>query len=217
METAAYYEFDVPDDGFHGWIGVRGTAVPHPMWVRVKLLNDGPRVVAMQIDGDVALTGAALREIRLGELVEHLSAHLRELSEVDLDYPASADHQLNSPQEYQPTAGSLFVEAYLAAYSPESVAARRPSRAQASTAQPESRASSTHPPSAGRFARGRGASAPTSEDLEAFATVLGDERVTRPHGAVTRTARRIGVDRSTAHRWITRCRDAGLITAGADQ
>lgn len=213
VKTPTYYDFAVPDEGPSGWIKVSGTAVPHPLSVRVEMAKDGPRVVGMQIDDVEALTGADLRLIRLGELVEHLVEHLREQYREDLYDLREADREL----DFLRVDRSRLRDQGFDAQTPEGFAMMQFDDAGASMDRLSGWYGRSVPPGAGELARGRGASAPTVADLEAFAMVLGDERVRKPHGAVTRTARRIGVDRSTAHRWITRCRDAGLITAGADR
>lgn len=213
VKTPTYYEIDVPAEGPSGWIGVGGTAVPHPLSVRIKMTAGGPRVVGMRIDDVDALTGAELRQIRLGELVEHLVECFRVQHHQDQDDFREADRELDFlrvDRERQRDEG-------FNAHTPEGFAMLQLDDALASMDRLDAWLGSRPQPTTGDLARGRGASAPTVEDLQAFAEVLEDERISKPHGAVTRTARRIGVDRSTAHRWITRCRDAGLITAGADR
>jgi hypothetical protein len=59
--------------------------------------------------------------------------------------------------------------------------------------------------------RGRGAAPPSESDLKAFAAVYIDELRTKQRGAVSRTAERFGMHRVTAHKWIDRCREAGVL------
>ena len=60
------------------------------------------------------------------------------------------------------------------------------------------------------LSRGPGAKPPTTAALRAFAKAYSEE-LRAGRGAVSRTARRIKVDRSTAHRWKTRCDNQGLL------
>lgn len=59
--------------------------------------------------------------------------------------------------------------------------------------------------------RGRGAAPPTADELRAFAAVYAQELQAGTRGSVTRTAARFGMHRVTAHKWIQRCRGAGIL------
>lgn len=59
--------------------------------------------------------------------------------------------------------------------------------------------------------RGRGAAPPTDDELRSFAAVYVRELRTNARGAVSRAAEAFGMHRVTAHKWIQRCREAGIL------
>jgi hypothetical protein len=198
-------EFDIdlpPTLDADAWIGVRGGGLSQPIQVKVTHVGLAARIVALRIDSGLEVTSSDLRTIRLGDLAAQLSALLRRIDRSREAVPGLTRSIHGVPGEPLPPGGASEAALqrwkieYLGRWSDESAG----------------------PPAAVEtdLSRGRGAKPAAETELRLFAQVyLGEAADGR--GAVTRTARRIGVDRSTAHRWIKLCRERGLLPTREDR
>lgn len=208
MTVGTYYVFDHGTEDLDDWIKVEGEGLPQPISVKVRSVAGELTIVGVRIDDGRPVKSADLRAVRLGALVDQLQAHLRDLAAWFLEDAREASREM----EFYGVHATGTTEAEPDPLTPEGHAVVRMREAW----DDYDRLAKWHrrEPDLGEeatLARGRGASPPSAVELRRFAAVFTDEKTKRQRGAVTRTARRIGVDRSTAHRWINHCKRQGVL------
>jgi hypothetical protein len=193
-ERPRSFQFDLHSSEGGDWIEVIEGGLDQPIEVRVRYVGASLEIVGLRMDNARPITSTVLRTVRLADLTDQLHQFLRRaeavkaaLIQVPLDR-RSGDTRPDGDGWVEPTLRG--VERLL---------------------EWEDRLSNVPVTAETSLARGRGASPPTTADLRGFARVFLDECAAHPRGAVSRTARRIGVDRSTAHRWIKRCKEVELL------
>lgn len=175
--------------------------MPHPVDVRVGLASGRPVVLAFRIDDGAEITARDLRGIRLPGIAEAVVCRVRELAN-DLE-PAPND--LDALQRHD---GPLT-------HTWDSLASAMLTVAEEGAMAAKLRAWLTHVADADvatlARSRKRGIGAPSDDDYAAFAKAYLEEHLERPHGAKTRLASRLNVDRVTVYRWTKAARERGLL------
>lgn len=189
MEGPRRYTITLPKDlDPSAWVHVEGGGLAQPIEVRIDHVGLRVRVVDLRIVGAPEITSSALRTVRLGEITDQLSAQVRR-HDLGVRGPWPACDRSESTVAPRATLDTPTIDSTIwFARVATSLASDDPS-----------------------LSRGRGASPPTVELLERFAQVYLDEIIVRHRGAISRTSRRLHMDRSTARRWIAQCRDVGLL------
>lgn len=175
-----------PDDD--QWIYVEGAGLRQPLYLRIA--RTGPPVQPFG-GSDLVVTGVLINNgqpvtstdlrLPLQRILEQFARHLR--SEA-ADVATKTPAQNSSDWAYQKSGVAEYDEwvASMASLPPVEAAPR-----------------------------GRGAPPPTEDELRAFAAVYAHELRLGARGAVTRSAEKFGMHRVTAHKWIQRCREAGIL------
>jgi hypothetical protein len=178
------------------WISVRGGGLRQPILVKVKRVGLTVGIAALHIDSGLELTSSDLRTLRLGDLAAQIGDLFRrieqrrgEVFELGKLIHFGADGKPSPPADALEAIHTRSTIETIARWSDR--LAGLPATAEA------------------ELSRGRGAKPPTTTDLRGFAQVYLEEAGRR--GTMTRTARRIGMHRSTAHRWAQLCRQQGFL------
>jgi hypothetical protein len=146
--------------------------VPQPLLVRYEYQNDRLRLTGLRLESGQPITSAVLRDIPVGELVQAYVPHLREEFQNVRKQMLEAEHLDASHQRF-----SELLEPML----------RIATSGEAAVLMP----------------RGAGAKSPSAAEYRAFAQLYAEELSSRgERGALSRTAARWGVHRSTALRWL---------------
>lgn len=189
------YEFDERTSG-GATIRVRGGGMSQVLRAKFVLVGGMPRLMGLESDGDAPLTARQLREPRIPEMEAAFAAYLDqdrrnadEQSDLAKDLLAQEDL---SDEEAEDRHGTVSV-IYQIRESRERWLGALDSSADVKVA-----------------ARGRGSSPPSEGELRAFAAAFTRQQAAG-RGAASRTAREIGMNRSTVYRWIEICRDRGLL------
>jgi hypothetical protein len=189
------YEFDERSSG-GATIRVRGNGMSRVLRAKFVLVNGMPRLMGVESDGDAPLTARLLRQPRVHDLEAAFAAYLDqdrqnadELSEMARELLARGDLPDDEAEDRHDTVSVIHQiresrERWL----------RTLDRSEQVTVS----------------ARGRGSSPPSEDELRAFVAVLARQQAAG-RGHVTRTAREIGMNRSTVYRWIELCRDLELL------
>ncbi|GEP34323.1 hypothetical protein NSZ01_20910 [Nocardioides szechwanensis] len=195
------YEFDDRSAGGE-WLRVRGGGLSDVLEVKFALVGGTFRLTGLQFDSGRPLEARLLREPRIQAIeaafasyrpraVERLSdahEHFEGLPAGDMTDAEAEDHY-----------STLRVLDQMQA-SEDAWTARLSEAGEAVPLRP----------------RGRGASPPSDQELASFARELTKQQLAG-RGAVTRTSASIGINRSTAYRWIETCRERGYLPPKEDR
>jgi hypothetical protein len=147
--------------------------IPQPLLVRFEYRADRLRLTGLRIESGQPITAAVLRSIPVGELAKAYLPHFREQFQNALQRVSQAD-----PSEFAANQQRFteLLEPML----------RIATSGEAAVLGP----------------RGPGAKPPTAAEYRAFAAIYAEELASGERGALSRTADRWGVHRSTALRWL---------------
>ena len=164
-----------------------GERLPQPLKVRYDYLGGRFQLTGLRMESGQPITAAVLRSIPVGELAAAYLPHLRE--------------QFQQQDAVKDTVARFFRLDPIEAASQQ----RFISLLQLAVAESGETAKLTP--------RGRGAKPPTDAEYRAFTRIYLEERALGERGALSRTAERWGVNRSTALRWL-RNLPGGLLEGG---
>lgn len=191
------------------WVGVRGGGLTQTVFVRVRFRGGRPELVGLYVDNDEPITSTTLR-FRIGEMTHALADYLAYVGkESDLDLGQLATEIVDEGGLYmgmQQPPPTTLERVQWSSWVPAPAFAEGIRR----WMEELELDSDTEASVATIRARGAGASPPSSDELAAFATVYREELSAQRRGAKTRTAARVGMDRTTVYKWIARCQQAGL-------
>jgi hypothetical protein len=179
------------------WTRVRDGRNGRPFDVRFRLIHGRPRVLGVRFDDDAPVTARQLREPRITDL-ESAFGHFLAMSAADV---REVEAML---LELQAGSGTDDAEDLHDTLSVIEAMRHEADEWRNDLAQPDDTPMKP---------RGRGASPPTDDDLRRLLRVLREQRLRGQRGAITRTARQIGMDRSTVYRWLASCEERGLLPA----
>ncbi len=208
---------DFEDIGVPGWWLATGSDLPTPVRVRFSRSDGRLHLTGLLIDSGEPITSALLRRIPVGQLAEtyldamrvHLEEELRSAeSEEDLFGLVLLDARRRRQLEG-------LADAPVAEWDPffDTIEDYSSSAARLSYARDVLRRFEEAGEVAELTPRGRGAKPPTDAEYRAFARIYLEERALNEHGALSRTAKKWGVHRSTALRWL-RSLPEGLFNGG---
>lgn len=196
------YVVDLPGElSPDSWIRVSGGGMPHAVDVRIGLSSGRPVVLALRIDDGSEVSARDLRAVRLPGIAESVLEAVRGLAE-DLEPSDEAAATLRGYEgplshDWSDVSSSMLTVAEEGA----SALNLRSWLSRVEQADVESFNRS----------RKRGIGAPSDEQYEAFAKAYLEEHLRRPHGAKTRLAARLMIDRVTVYRWAKTARERGLL------
>lgn len=211
----ASFDFEIVSDagGHVPLVAVRGGGLAQPIAVNVRMAGASLRIVGITIDNGEEVTSNTLRSIRVAHLAAELQKFLREEladwhheeSRV-LEWFESQAHMDPDDVEFSPGAFTgpreyLSAEEHMAL----ELAEIRIGRRRLTAWLEESGEDVVFKP------RTRGMSAPTDAEYRRFALIYLEELEAGERGAKARTARRSGMGRQTAYRWIQECQTRGLV------
>ncbi len=187
------YQVSARSDGGK-WTRVRDGDDGRPLDVRIQLMDGRPRVLGLRLDDGLPVTARQLRAVSLPEIEAAFGL-----------YMARKNADLELLEENTAHGGALSSEDAEEAWG-NSLIVQELRQLQGTWAQDLQGSAETE-----LGPRGLGASPPTDNELRRFAAALQSQRLTRHRGAVTRTAKTLGMHRTTAHRWIKTCEERGFL------
>lgn len=187
---------------------VEGGGLEQPIEVKVAQIDGRPLVVAIRIDNQTEITSRSLRAIKVPHLAKRLVEEVRRI----IDEIDPSDSELEAVQKYKgvlshdwtPQA-SQALGVWEAAAEADRLRKWLESLEDADTSALEGKR------------RGRGAPPPTGGELRAFARVYLEEVTRGSHGAKTRTAGRLNMNRSTVYAWIRACHELSLLPSEGEE
>lgn len=193
------FDFDLSEATEDGWVRFSNGGLSQPVSLKLRLRAGEVQVIGLCIDNEVPVTARTMREPRLEEMARVCAEYVTDIATGHTRSIAMYEQMLsNAESKTRPD------EVKIAGLRTD-LDKRRDW--QASTAawvadlQIDEDGQELAP-------RGRGAAPPTEDELKRFAVAYVDARRTQPRRAVAATAERIGVNRSTVHRWRKLCQDA---------
>ena len=179
------------------WARVRDASRGRPFDVRFRLVQGRPRVLGIRFDDDSPVTARQLREPRITDL-EAAFGHYLAMSSDDIQQVETmlrglrADGTAEGAEDLHDSLSVIEALRHEVDQWRDDLTARDDTPVEP---------------------RGRGAAAPTDDDLRRLLQVLREQRLRGQRGAITRTAQEIGMDRSTVYRWLANCEKRGLLPA----
>jgi hypothetical protein len=164
-----------------GWMVATGEGLPQPLQVRFDNRGGRFQLTGLRMESGEPITAAVLRSIPVGELAAAYTPHLRR-------------QFWDAWQEEQ----RAWQEAGSGEMPPDWMSQRQRVRNLLEQVLPVAASGEA----AKLTPRGRGAKPPTDAEYRAFALIYVEERAVGERGALSRTAERWGVHRSTALRWL---------------
>jgi hypothetical protein len=156
------------------WLLATGD-LPQPLLVRFEYRGDRLRLTGLRLESGQPITAAVLRDIPVGELVEAYVPHLRQ------QFQNVRRQMLESDASELGASHQRFTELL----------------------EPMLKIATSGDAAVLTASRGPGAKPPSAAEYRAFAQMYAEELTSRgERGALSRTAKRWGVHRSTALRWL---------------